>query len=136
MEETEKNLISIFLSGLREDLKGKVKLAKPSTMVSTYRLACAREAITASEKKWGKLFFFKSPVARSSQNLSNSKEILSIGSGKDVKSNEKTQVIRLTPTQVEDNRRGLCFRCDENFSPGHKAKSLMVIEIEFPDEEE
>jgi len=49
-----KNLISIFLAGLREDLRGKVKLDEPVTMDSAYRLACARESIATAEKKWVK----------------------------------------------------------------------------------
>ena len=34
VDETEKNLISLFLAGLREDLRVKVKVTMPVTMVS------------------------------------------------------------------------------------------------------
>ena len=46
---------------------------------------------------------------------------------------------RLTLEQVEEYRKkGLCFRCDEKFNPGHKCsiKKLILIEIGDPEEEE
>ena len=46
---------------------------------------------------------------------------------------------RLSPSQVEEYRRkGLCFKCDESYSPGHKCqgKSLMLIECEDSEEEQ
>ena len=43
VEDSEKNLISLFLTGLKEERRGKVKLDKPLTMVATFRSACARE---------------------------------------------------------------------------------------------
>ena len=51
VEETAKNLISIFLAGLREDLRAQVKMSKPLTMISAYRNAYARETIAATERK-------------------------------------------------------------------------------------
>jgi len=50
VDDTEKNLISLFLSGLKEDLRGKVKMGRPLTMVAAYRSACAREMIALTEK--------------------------------------------------------------------------------------
>jgi len=32
--DSEKNLVSLFLSGLREDLRQKVRLDKPTTMIA------------------------------------------------------------------------------------------------------
>ena len=51
----------------------------------------------------------------------------------------KVPVKRLTLYQVEDYRkRGLCFKCDEKFKPGHRCsvKRLMMIEINYPEEED
>jgi len=45
-DETKKNLISLFLSGLKDDLRMKVKMDKPLCMVAAYRSACAMELIT------------------------------------------------------------------------------------------
>ena len=39
---------------------------------------------------------------------------------------------RLTETKIQDKRaKGLCFRCNERFSPGHqcKDKSLQVLTV-------
>ena len=54
VDDTEKNLISLFLAGLKEDLRGKVKLDKPLAMVAAYKSACARESIIALDKKIAK----------------------------------------------------------------------------------
>jgi len=51
VDETEKNLISLFLAGLREDLRAQVKLSKPLTMVAAYRNVSARETITTAKRK-------------------------------------------------------------------------------------
>ncbi|GFY94104.1 hypothetical protein Acr_09g0005500 [Actinidia rufa] len=49
-------------------------------------------------------------------------------------------VKRLTPELKERSDKGfdkgLCFRCDEKFRPGHKCKKLFVIEVYSPDEVE
>jgi len=52
---------------LREDLRAKVKLNKPLTMVATYRNACARETIAIAERNIAKASSFKSYVPSVSQ---------------------------------------------------------------------
>ena len=59
IEVSEKHVISLFLAGLEEDLKAKVKLDMPITMISTYRSACARESITLIEKMLGRVGPYK-----------------------------------------------------------------------------
>ena len=43
VKDSEKNLIGLFLTGLKEEIRGKVKLDEPLTMVASFRSACARE---------------------------------------------------------------------------------------------
>jgi len=50
VEESERNLINLFLAGLREDLRGKVKMDKPTTIMAAFRSAEAREMISITEK--------------------------------------------------------------------------------------
>ena len=59
IEVSEKHVISLFLARLKEDLRAKAKLGKPTTIVSAYRSACAREAITLMEKKLGRFTPYK-----------------------------------------------------------------------------
>jgi len=51
VDATEKNMISLSLAGLREELRGKVKLDKLMSMVSAYRSVCARESIATMERR-------------------------------------------------------------------------------------
>jgi len=54
VDDSEMNLISLFLAGLREDLREKVKLDKPMRMVASYRSAHARELIVITGKRLSK----------------------------------------------------------------------------------
>ena len=44
---------------------------------------------------------------------------------------------RLTETEIQDKRaKGVCFRCDEKFSPGHRCKDKSLQVLTVCDEEE
>ncbi len=44
-------------------------------------------------------------------------------------------VKRLNPAELKERRdRGLCFNCDEKFSPGHRCKKLFLIEGVYEEE--
>ncbi|CAA0811867.1 Unknown protein, partial [Striga hermonthica] len=46
-------------------------------------------------------------------------------------------VRRLSPEEVKRRReKGLCFKCEEKFTPGHQCKKAFVIEVANPDDEE
>ena len=127
VEESEKNLISLFLAGLREDLLGKVKLDKPMTMVVAFRSVDAREMISLTDKKLAK-FQFNKPSTHAIA-LHNSVT----GKGGAGNISNKSPVKRLTPLQVDEYRKkGLCFRYGEPYTHGHhcKGKSLMLVECE------
>ena len=132
IEETEKNLISLFLSGLREELRGKVKLDRPTTMVSAYRSAVARESIAVAERKQSRFVPFKGSV--NNPLITRNQPVPAA-----VKNTNTTPGRRLSPIQVEEYRKkGLCFKCDEAYTPGHKCqgKSLMLIECDDSEEEQ
>jgi len=59
VEDSEKNLISLFLAGVMEELRRRVKMDKPLNMVATYRSACAREMIAITDKRFGKIQSYK-----------------------------------------------------------------------------
>ena len=43
----------------------------------------------------------------------------------------------LTETEIQNKRaKGLCFRCDEKFSPGHRCKDKSLQVLNVCDEEE
>ncbi|CAA0819826.1 Unknown protein, partial [Striga hermonthica] len=44
---------------------------------------------------------------------------------------------RLSPEEVKRRReKGLCFKCEERFTPGHQCKQAFVIEVANPDDKE
>ncbi|XP_072967960.1 putative disease resistance RPP13-like protein 1 [Typha angustifolia] len=59
----------------------------------------------------------------------------------DVKGNHRAPVRTLTPAQVQERRvKGLCFRCDERFTPDHRCvkttRSIMLIDGQDDPEKE
>ena len=66
VDDSEMNLISLFLAGLREDLREKVKLDKPKRMVASHRSAHARELIVITGKRLSK---FQSYEAKNPHSL-------------------------------------------------------------------
>ena len=135
VDETEKNLINLFLAELREDLRVKVKITMSVTMVSTYRSACAQEIITVAKKNLEKGSSVKFNHTVAGQGIPSEKFF----PNKDPSTCLKGPVKRLTLDQVEDYRkRGLCFKYDEKFTPGHRrsVERLMMIEIDYSKEED
>jgi len=59
MDDSENNLISLILSGLREDLRKKMRLDKLMTMVGAYKSACVSELIAITEKRVSKFQPYK-----------------------------------------------------------------------------
>jgi len=68
---------------LREDLRAKVKMDKPITMVAAYRSACAREIIALPVKRLNKFQPYKSLGPSALQTPSPAKDlaIATIGKG-------------------------------------------------------
>lgn len=133
MDDSEKNLISIFLSGLKEDLRRKVKLDKPLLMVAAYRSVCAWEMIAITEKRMNRFQPYKNPGNPTEHPALQGKNQGTSAVRKESNSANPVPIRRLTPKKIEEYRRkNLCFKCDEPFTYGHKNKnrSLMLIESE------
>ena len=123
------------MAGLREDLRAQVKLSKPLTMVAAYRNVSARETITTAKRKVS-----RPPLSKNFCNLHESECWVwnKTTQGKGIESTTNPTIKRLTPEQVNDYRKkGLCFKCDDKFLPGHKCslKKLMMVEIDYPKDE-
>lgn len=110
------NLLNCFLSGLREDIKLELFLLKPSTL---------HEAIGMA-----KLVEDKLTTPRSSHLHTTNFRQITPTSSQPTPTNHKPSfpIKRLTSTEMASRRaKGLCFNCDEAFSPGHRCKSKQFL---------
>ncbi|XP_038995777.1 uncharacterized protein LOC120120131 [Hibiscus syriacus] len=127
MQLGENYFVSSFISGLKEELKHKVKVLEPKNLSEAYRQAKLYELANEIEgKKYKSPSKFLSYTASNSQQNSGNRSFLP----KSVppNTNQKQNLL--------DYRRAnnLCFKCGEKFVPGHqcKVRQLNCMEEEEP----
>lgn len=135
VDEMEKNLISLFLTGLEEDLRMKVKMDKPLSMVATYRSACTRELITFIERRLNKPQTYRNPGSPALHHPTMAKGWAAPAGSKEGGSNQQSESSHLRRWRSIKGEH-VCQVC-EPFTPGHKCKnrSLMLIESQEVDDQ-
>ncbi|KAK0575192.1 hypothetical protein LWI29_035342 [Acer saccharum] len=100
--------VSCFVSGLIESIRIDVWANKPITLSSAIGLARLYEACDLTPSK-----------------------VLSTHS--EAQNDPATMLIKkLTTEEIDERRRkGLCFKCNEKFGPGHRCKKLFMIRACF-----
>lgn len=152
-----------FVNGLKEEIKDEVRLMGPLSLeqamewavrVEEKQKVLAGRKTTVSSFKAG----FYSSFNKGTSTLTNSAPLLgfsasksggsmaaesqaSVSSAKGVTQSVKSGdgVRRLTEKELQDKRdRGVCYRCDDKWGPGHRCekKELSVLLIDEEDEEE
>jgi len=128
VDDSESKLISLFLFGLREDLRGKVNLDKLASMVVTYRSAYVREMIALTERRLAKFRPYKGFNSSTLLSPSPVKALAASATGKEGSPGVKTTMRRLTLAQLEEyKRKNLCFKCDVPYIFGHKCKGKSLV---------
>ncbi|CAA0811081.1 Unknown protein, partial [Striga hermonthica] len=135
----EEALVGTFIGGLKFDLAAEVRLERPDTMHAAMKVARRRDDhLTATRK--GRTDARYLETQRAQPNESNM-----VPSGRPPDSTRSTnstqppgsEVKHLTPEEIKRRReKGLCFKCDEKFTPGHHCKQAFVIHVIDPNEEE
>ncbi|KAL5777367.1 hypothetical protein ACOSP7_010293 [Xanthoceras sorbifolium] len=135
----ENYLIACFVAGLRDEIRLDVKVKKPRTLSDAIGVARLIEERNQLQKKAHTPYRTSMPVPtqRAAQNPSAGL----LGSPPTQKSSQSatTPIRRITSQEVKDRReRGLCFYCDEKFSPGHRCQrpQLFMIEDHQPTQED
>ncbi|KAH0760251.1 hypothetical protein KY290_023744 [Solanum tuberosum] len=132
-------LTHFFTSGLRPDIKTVVLIREPTKLNEAIRLAHLYEQKIQLERGSFKPAFSKTPpllptptyqYAVSRQSTMN--QIVPITQT----ASNRSPMKRLTPAELQSHReRGLCYSCDEKYSPGHKCKSLPQLLVLSEDSE-
>lgn len=119
-------ILKMYISGLRDDIQAEVLRDKPQDIHEAFELSLLVE----SHKLGVKGGYFKPFVPESIKSFSPSPKS-DVPSTDTLKSNDsqkppenKSPVFkRLSPAERKERAsKGLCFNCDDKFSPGHKCK--------------
>lgn len=124
----ESILEGTFIKGLKPELRKSVRLLQPRGLGQAIKMALLVDenrtgTISGSEKGGGKVMGSRQPV------MVTVKAPGAPGT--------RTPFRRMTDTEFADKKaKGLCFRCDGKFGPGHRCpeRTLQVLLVE--DEEE
>jgi hypothetical protein len=112
--------VSCFISGLKEVLWADVITGKPTTLTSAIGLARLYEAR-------------QSAITRSNQSEGRK---AAIGSWQSA-TQPFMPIKRLTPKELKERQaKGLCFKCNDKYGPGHRCKWLFMIEAYLEEEED
>lgn len=126
---SEKALVGAFMGGLHKSISSGIQIFKPKTLMEIINLARLRDDQLQQEKKWSNSRNFNTKPAMTS-GFSRSENIHS--------PNEKqgTTPKRLSWEELKKKRSlGLCFSCDERYTPGHRCKQPQVFVMEGEDNE-
>jgi hypothetical protein len=109
-----------FISGLKESIRLEVQASGPTSLTAAVGLARLYEGRLMSQRRSPQFFEPRRSVGQPSVPPLPSANLV----------RNRTPVIRkLSPAELKDRReRGLCFNCDDKFSPGHRCTKLFLIE--------
>ncbi|KAF5460502.1 hypothetical protein F2P56_020366 [Juglans regia] len=124
---SEEQQVGCFVSGLKEAIRIDVQACNPTSLSATIGLARLYESRMHDQRKGGYAEQRKAPVTVGPPPLPSASL-----------TRARNPIIKkLSPADLQERRtRGLCFNCDEKFSPGHRCKKLFLIEWIFPSWEE
>ena len=113
--------MSCFLSGLRDEIRLPVRMLNPPSLNAAFGLAKIQEEYWSSCKRSSRI-----------QQESGKPSILGpprVNTFLEAKS--RIPIKRISPAQMEDRKKkGLCYNCDDKWSPGHKCKSAKIFLLE------
>lgn len=118
---------SVYLSGLRPDIQAEVRTLRPQTLEETFALALMVEEKIKASRTMTRSSWTNPRVGQTSGQskagaaATNAKPRPPLRLSDDVKRAARPPTRTLTQAQIEERRaKGLCFRCDEKFTPGHR----------------
>ncbi|CAL5328511.1 unnamed protein product [Camellia sinensis] len=117
---TPSHQVGCFISRLKESIKADVQASRPATLSAAIGLARLYEARCYSNRR-----------------TIQPKACKTIPNHSSIPNSSPLPIKRLSSAELHDRRsKGLCFNCNEKFSPGHRCKKLFLIEGSWSDEED
>ncbi|XP_028552383.1 uncharacterized protein LOC114580110 [Dendrobium catenatum] len=139
---TDEVLEGNFMKGLKPHIRSAVRAAKPRSLRETLEMAELIEDRLSSDQYRRPTFFGGGQKVANPTGGAKGAYLGAGGEGqkeRDRSAPAKGEFRRLTEAELKDKRaKGLCYRCDEKFGPGHRCKDklLQVLLVEDPEGEE
>jgi len=134
-------LLGVFMNGLKEELKSDVRIHKPRTVYKAMSLAMEFEQKVSSNRghksQWSNLSRSNTIQTGSARDV----PYQSVGNQHVSRTNSNSAQMSPRPSpnrawEIEKQNRiakGLCFRCNEKFAPGHRCKTASLTLMEAND---
>lgn len=140
---SEPLLISLFISGLKSDIRRELSFSKPNTLMEAFSLAKAYEARlekTRAESKVGFREPYKATPLQSVPPSSPPRITYPSGGGRSAPPLLPTPPLpikKFSPQELREKReKGLCYNSDKKWAPGHRCRSKFLVMFGTDDEEE
>nr|GMD88071.1 Transposon Ty3-G Gag-Pol polyprotein [Ipomoea batatas] len=137
MGVTETQLVSYVIGGLKSHLRRELLLYRPRTILATFELAKAHEARhnelmlecrTANNEKP------RPPMIHENIRWQPGVQIFHSTNG--AAHPPALPIRKYTAAEIREKRdKGLCFRCDQKYFPGHRCKGWLLLLIGDEDDE-
>lgn len=125
--------VASFMSGLTTELKASLKMMKPTTLQAAIELG--RDQMETIEAITRRVKFSAKPYQTPNVHVPNRAPVQNYTPPTKASTTSRPQVKLLTAPEMAVRREnGLCFNCDERFSPGHKCRQRVYLIM--TDEEE
>ena len=116
---SEPYLVNLYLSGLEDDIRIGVQKLSPTNLPDAFSLARLREEEANLRRR-----MFRTDVGRPAMVTNPVPNPIDRKTAAPV-------IKRLTPIEARDRRmKGLCFHCDEKYSPTHRCKTQKLFWVE------
>lgn len=117
-------LMRTFISGLKDDIKNILKVLRPSSLTDAIGLARLQEQM-------GK----PSSLTRSSSTPASGARTLTTTAIVSAKT-KALPIKKLSQEEMKLRReQGLCYNCDDKFTPGHRCKSQTLFQLEATEDD-
>ncbi|KAK0608629.1 hypothetical protein LWI29_033588 [Acer saccharum] len=137
----ENYLVACFVAGLRDEIRLDVKFKKPRTLSDAIGVARLIEERNQLQKKSSTPYRqtpsnqtpYRLPVSTQAQKATPNSSVGLLGTPPVQKPNPNTNIPfrRITSQEARERKeRGLCFYCDERFTPGHRCQHPQLFMIE------
>lgn len=127
-------LIGCFVAGLRDDIRLDVKIKQPRTLSDTIGVARLIEERNQLQRKPTQAACSQSTVITQRPRLNPTAGVLGPPPNQRPNQNPVTPPAtfrRITNQEARERReRGLCYYCDEKFTPGHRCERPQLFMIE------
>jgi hypothetical protein len=130
---TEAHQVELFVAGLHKWIRADVKLMYPATLEDAMDHARTYEEHDAPEDSATTLV----PKGNSGGGVRPSTPELAAPPNATVALPNRRSLMRLSPIEMDERRaKGLCYNCDNKYTPGHRCKRLYACWVDASEEED